>query len=154
MDYTDTSIDKWTGEWDEDYCYSCQKFVEADYDGNCPICEATIDFGTDEYSSSLTAKTTISDAPSVSSDGDIWGRSGGYTWGGSTTWNRWGGSSLSGMWSGGFSVDTGDAARMLRHKRHIDSLCKVVDPTVNHTLRFGTAQTGYTNMNSGQIVID
>ena len=154
MDYTDTSIDKWTGEWDEDYCYSCQKFVEADYDGKCPICEATIDFGTDEYSSSLTAKTTISDAPSVSSDGDIWGRSGGYTWGGSTTWNKWGGSSLSGMWSGGFSVDTGDAARMLRHKRHIDSLCKVVDPTVNHTLSFGTAKTGYTNMNSGQIVID
>jgi len=154
MDYTDTSIDKWTGDWDEEYCYSCQKFVEADYDGKCPICEAVIDFGTDEWSSSDTAKTTILDAPSVSSDGDIWGRSGGYTWGGSTTWNKWGGSSLSGMWSGGFSVDTGDATRMLRHKRHIDSLCKVVDPTVEHTLSFGTAQTGYTNMKSGKIVID
>ena len=82
MDYTDTSIDTWTGESDEEYCYSCQKFIEADMDGKCPICEDEISFETDEWGSATTAKTYASDAPSVSSTGDVWGRTGsGYTWG-------------------------------------------------------------------------
>jgi len=99
MDYTDTSIDSWTGEYSEEYCYSCQKFIEADMDGKCPICEEQLDFGTDAWGSGDTAKTAISDAPSVSSTGDVWGRTGsGYTWGKQTTWNRWGGGSMSGMW--------------------------------------------------------
>ena len=71
-------------------------------------------------------------------------RGSGYTWGGNTsTWNTWGGSSLSGMWSTGssyFQRDDNNAARMLKHKNHLDSLCKVVDPTVNHTLEFNHAQ--------------
>jgi hypothetical protein len=150
-----SSIDSWTGEYDEDYCYDCQKFVEADTDGNCPICETSIEF-TDDFASGDVAKTTISSAPSVSSTGDIWGRSRGYTWGGNTsTWNTWGGSSLSGMWSTGSSFNRDDSAsRLLKHKRHLDSLCKVVDPTVHHTLEFAHANTGYTNMNTGRIVVD
>ena len=151
------SIDSWTGDYDEDYCYTCAKFVEADHDGNCPICEGQIEF-TDDFASGDVAKTSISSAPSVTSTGDIWNRGSGYTWGGNTsTWNTWGGSSLSGMWSTGssyFQRDDNNAARMLKHKNHLDSLCKVVDPTVNHTLEFNHAQTGYTNMKSGRIVID
>ena len=151
------SIDSWTGEYDEDYCYDCQKFVEADTDGNCPICEGQIEF-TDEFASGDVAKTTISSAPAVSSTGDIWNRGSSYTWGRNTsTWNTHQGSSLSGMWSTGsswFGQQDNNGARMLKHKRHLDSLCKVVDPTVNHTLEFAHAQTGYTNMRTGKIVID
>jgi hypothetical protein len=157
MDYTDTSIDSWTGEYSEEYCYSCQKFIEADMDGNCPICEETLDFGVDWAGSSDTAKTAISSAPSVSADGDIWGRTGsGYTWGGQTTWNQWGGGSMSGMWGsyGGSHIDQGNAQRMLKHKRHLDSLCKVVDPTITHNLSFANTRTAYTNMATGDIVID
>jgi hypothetical protein len=157
MDYTDTSIDSWTGEYSEEYCYSCQKFIEADMDGKCPICEEQLDFGTDAWGSGDTAKTAISDAPSVSSTGDVWGRTGsGYTWGKQTTWNRWGGGSMSGMW-GSYGVQTlhdDNAARMLTHKRHLDSLCKVVDPHVSHSLNFASTRTAYTNMATGQIVID
>ena len=152
------SIDSWTGEYDEDYCYTCQKFVEADHDGNCPICEHQLEF-TDDFASGDVAKTSISEAPSVSSTGDIWNRGSSYTWGRNTsTWNTHQGSTLSGMWSTGssswFGQKDNDAARMLKHKRHLDSLCKVVDPTVNHTLEFNHASTGYTNMKTGRIVID
>jgi len=152
------SIDSWTGEYDEDYCYDCQKFVEGDKDGNCPICTGVLEF-TDDFASGDVAKTSISVAPSVSSTGDIWHRDGGsYTWGRNTsTWNTHQGSTLSGMWSTGsnyFSRDNNDAARMLKHKSHLDSLCKVVDPTVSHTLEFNHANTGYTNMKTGRIVID
>ena len=159
MDYTDTSIDSWTGEYSEEYCYSCQKFIEADMDGKCPICEEQLDFGTDAWGSGDTAKTAISDAPSVSSTGDVWGRTGSdYTWGKQTTWNKWSGGSMSGMW-GSYGVQTygqrdDNAARMLTHKRHLDSLCKVVDPTVSHSLSFANTSTAYTNMGTGQIVID
>jgi len=159
MDYADTSIDRWTGEYDEEYCYSCQKFVEADMDGKCPICEEEVEFGVDEFGSVSTTKTAISAAPSVSHHGDIWGRSGsGYTWGKETTWNRYSGQSLTGMWGsyGGYwnNNKDDDAARMLKHKRHLDSLCKVVDPAISHTLSFANASSAYTNMNTGQIVID
>ena len=157
MDYTDTSIDSWTGEYDEEYCYSCQKFVETDMEGCCPICEETLEFGADWTSSGDTAKTAISSAPTVTESGDVWGRTGsGYTWGGQTTWNRWGGSSLTGMWSGGWSSSGQDdnAQRLLKHKRHLDSLCKVVDPTIPHNLSFANTRTAYTNMETGDIVID
>jgi hypothetical protein len=158
MDYDDTSIDKWTGEYNEEYCYSCQKFVETDTDGRCPICEEELDFGTDVWGSAETAKTYASDAPSVTSTGDVWDRTGsGYTWGKQTTWNRWGGGSMSGMWGsyGGYwAGNDNNAARMLKHKRHLDSLCKVVDPSTPHSLTFAHAGSAYTNMETGQIVID
>ena len=159
MDYGHTSIDKWTGEADEDYCYDCQKFVEADMDSKCPICEAPIDDFTSEWGSGDVVKASISDAPSVTSTGDIWDRGSGYTWGGGTTWNRGSGTTMSGMWStgwgwGGSSESSEYANRLLKHKRHLDSLCKVVDPTVNHTLDFASTRTAYTNMETGRIVID
>ena len=43
---------------------------------------------------------------------------------------------------------------MLKHKNHLDSLCKVVDPTVKHTLQFSSHSSGHTNMKTGKIVID
>ena len=154
-----SSIDDWTGSSDEDYCYSCSKFVEADMDDKCPICEANLDWDGDEWGSGDTAKASISSAPKVSTSGDMWGRTGsGYTWGKQTTWNKWGGSSLSGMWGGGISYNSEDsnanAQRMLKHKNALDSLCKVVDPTVEHQLGFASTNTAYTNMNTGNITID
>ena len=45
--------------------------------------------------------------------------------------------------------------RLLKHKRHLDSLCKVVDPSVKHTLEFSTTSgRNMTNMRTGHIVID
>jgi len=154
-----SSIDEWTGDSSEDYCYSCSKFVESDMDSKCPICEADLDWSGDEWGSGYTAKASISSAPSVTDSGDMWDRSGsGYTWGKQTTWNKWSGStSMSGAWSGGWydrTSDNADAQRMLRHKTALDSLCKVVDPTVEHSLRFATSKTAYTNMNTGDITID
>jgi len=158
MAYADTSIDTWTGEYDEEYCYTCQRFVKTQDDGCCPECNDTLDFGTDEWGSASTARTYASDAPAVSSTGDVWGRTGSaYTWGRQTTWNQYGGSSMSGMWGsyGGYWAGRdNNAARMLKHKRHLDSLCKVVDPTVTHDLTFAHTATAYTNMMTGQIVID
>ena len=94
----------------------------------------------------------------VEEDLDVWNRTGsGYTWGSGTGW--WasgigGATSMSSMWSTNYS-DHSTAQRLLRHKKHIDSLCKVVDPTVKHTLEFASAGgSGYTDMTRGHIVID
>ena len=94
----------------------------------------------------------------VEEDLDVWNRTGsGYTWGTGTGW--WasgigGATSMSSMWSTNYS-DHSTAQRLLRHKKHIDSLCKVVDPTVKHTLEFASAGgSGYTDMRRGHIVID
>ena len=69
-------------------------------------------------------------------DLDVWNRGSGYTWGGGTAWwqSSYGGSSVSSMGAMGGSAYHADnhASRMLKHKNHIDSLCKVVDPTVPH----------------------
>ena len=43
---------------------------------------------------------------------------------------------------------------MLKHKRHLDSLCKVVDPTVKHTLHYATDSRNYSNMKNGTIYVD
>jgi hypothetical protein len=90
---------------------------------------------------------------------DVWNRGTGYTWGGGQSWWQTTsmGSSVSSMWSMGGTgyVANDDAARMLKNKRHIDSLCKVVDPTVAHTLEFAAEHTsGHTDMNRGHIVVD
>ena len=100
------------------------------------------------------------DTYELDGDLDVWGRdsSSGYTWNKPTTswWSTGGTTSWSGMWGGFTSHGSGDAdaIRLNRHKNHLDSLCKVVDPTVKHTLEFGTAHTGYTDMTTGKIVID
>ena len=99
------------------------------------------------------------DTYDISGDLDVWNRTGsGYTWGSGTSWWSTGGSgSVSSMW-GGTSLSSytrpSDSIRMAKHKSHIDSLCKVLDPTVKHTLSFGDHATGATNMETGHIVID
>ena len=42
----------------------------------------------------------------------------------------------------------------LKHKNHLDSLCKVVDPNIKHQLTFSSHRSGHTNMSTGRIVID
>ena len=93
----------------------------------------------------------------VNEDLDVWNRGSGYTWGGGTAWwqSSHMGSSVSSMWSTGTYVADNHASRMLKHKQHIDSLCKVVDPTVPHTLQFATDHSsGHTDMSRGHIVVD
>ena len=95
---------------------------------------------------------------------DVWDRGSGYTWGKTkhSWWSTSGsGAATSSMWGGGIGsyggyYDSGrsDAIRLANHKRHLDSLCKVVDPTVKHALSFGSHRTGATNMETGQIIID
>ena len=90
---------------------------------------------------------------------DVWNRGSGYTWGGGSSWwsRSYGGSTMTGMWSMGGNAYTHDnhASRMLKNKGHIDSLCKVVDPTVPHTLEFATKHgSGHTDMSRGHIVVD
>ena len=95
----------------------------------------------------------------VDEDLDVWNRSGsGYTWGSGTGW--WAGgvgsaTSMSSMWSTNTFDHHSTAQRLLKHKNAMDSLCKVVDPTVKHTLEFAAANgSGYTDMTRGHIVID
>ena len=95
----------------------------------------------------------------VEEDLDVWNRGSGYTWGASSGgWWATGGTgttSMSSMWSTGSFNHHSTAQRLLKHKNHIDSLCKVVDPTVKHTLEFASANgSGYTDMRRGHIVID
>ena len=95
----------------------------------------------------------------VEEDLDVWNRGSGYTWGASSGgWWATGGSdttTLSSMWSTNTFDHHSTAQRLLKHKNHIDSLCKVVDPTVKHTLEFASANgSGYTDMTRGHIVID
>ena len=156
-----TSVDDWAGEvTDDDYCYHCSKWIEATYDDCCPICEKTLDYS-DEFVSSTTAKVAVSDAPKVNTyTGDIWNRAKGYVWGGGNSWWNSGSSAYTGgvssMWGSwsGHSTNTTDASRMLKHKRHLDSLCKVVDPTVAHTLDWSSNQRNYSDVKRGLIRID
>ena len=143
MDY-EHSVDKWAEDTD-DFCHACDDWTDADGHGNCKDCG--IAYNTvDPFLTPSVAKVYSSPAPSVSVHGDVWGRGGSYTWGsvGSATASAWGG------WSSG----TSDSARMLKHKRHLDSLCKVVDPTVKHTLNFATDGMNYSNMKTGALFVD
>ena len=148
MDYGKDTVDSWTStDDDDDFCYVCDDWAEDDGHGNCKECGVA--FKTvDPFISPSTAKVYSSPAPSISAHGDVWGRGGGssYTWGGHTSW--WGGSgSYTSQWGGGWSSSNTDReARMLKHKRHLDSLCKVVDPNVKHVLGFSTDKN-YSDMN-------
>jgi len=151
------TVDSWTeaGEDDDDFCYVCDDWAEDDGHGNCKECG--VSFKTiDPFISPSTAKVYSSPAPSISAHGDVWdrGRGSGYTWGGGgSSW--WGGSgSYTSQWGGGWSATNTDReARMLKHKRHLDSLCKVVSPTISHTLSFSTNRS-YSNMERGTIFVD
>ena len=93
----------------------------------------------------------------IDEDLDVWNRGSGYTWGGGTSWwqRSYGGSAMTGMWTTNAYTEDNHAGRMLKNKGHIDSLCKVVDPTVAHTLEFATRHgSGHTDMRRGHIVVD
>ena len=149
-------IDDWVGEDDDPYCYTCQDWIELSDDGQCSTCGQAPE--EDKWNDGHTAVVHASHAPHVSTTGDIWNRGSSYTWGGGGTswWNTGSGGSLTGMWSTGSYVGAGDASRILKNKRHIDSLLKVVDPTVKHSLSFGkkASNDNYTDMRSNSIVID
>ena len=152
------SIDDWTsvGDEDDDFCYVCDDWSEDDGHGNCKECG--VSFKTiDPFISPVTAKVYSSSAPKVSSHGDIWGRGGssGYTWGSGGGWWQGNTGSYTSQWGGSWSAGNSDReARMLKHKRHLDSLCKVVDPTVKHTLSYSTHKKNYSNMERGSIFVD
>jgi hypothetical protein len=147
MDYGD-SIDEWTEDSEDDFCYACDDWTDADGHGNCKDCGNSYTT-VDPFVSPTIAKTYSSPAPTVSAHGDLWNRGSGFTWGGSSYWSG-GGATSWGSWS----RSTNDSARMLKHKRHLDSLCKVVDPTVKHSLHFATESKNYSNMANGTIYVD
>ena len=160
MDKKYGDIDSWIGDDDDDYCYSCEDWTDNDGHGNCSDCGISFT-SVDPYISATTAVTHSSEAPKVNTyTGDLWNRGKAYTWGGGTSWWNKGASSIGGamtsMWGGSWSTrTTTDAGRMLKHKRHLDSLCKVVDPTVKHELDFGYDKgKNYSNIATGRIVID
>ena len=143
MDYKDT-VDDWAEDTD-DFCHACDDWTEPDEHGCCKDCG--VEYNTiDPFISPSVAKVYSSPAPYVSAQGDVWGRGGSYTWGsvGSATASAW----------GGWSTGTSSSARMLKHKRHLDSLCKVVDPNVKHTLNFATKGKNYSNMRTGALYVD
>ena len=143
MDYKDT-VDDWAEDTD-DFCHACDDWTEPDEHGCCKDCG--VKYNTiDPFISPSVAKVYSSPAPYVSTHGDVWGRGGSYTWGsvGSATASAW----------GGWSTGTSSSARMLKHKRHLDSLCKVVDPNVKHTLNFATKGKNYSNMRTGALYVD
>ena len=143
MDYEDT-VDTWAEDTD-DFCHACDDWTEPDEHGCCKDCG--VKYNTiDPFISPSVAKVYSSPAPSVSALGEVWGRGGSFTWGsvGSATASAW----------GGWSTGTSSSARMLKHKRHLDSLCKVVDPTVKHTLNFATKGKNYSNMRTGALYVD
>ena len=143
MDYKDT-VDDWAEDTD-DFCHACDDWTEPDEHGCCKDCG--VEYNTiDPFISPSVAKVYSSPAPYVSAHGDVWGRGGSYTWGsvGSATASAW----------GGWSTGTSSSARMLKHKRHLDSLCKVVDPNVKHTLNFATEGKNYSNMRTGALYVD
>ena len=147
MDYGD-SIDEWTEDSDNDFCYACDDWTDADGHGNCKDCGNSYTT-VDPFVSPTIAKTYSSPAPTVSAHGDLWNRGSGFTWGGSSYWSG-GGATSWGSWS----QSTSSSARMLKHKRHLDSLCKVVDPNVKHSLHFATDTKNYSNMRNGTIYVD
>ena len=162
-------IDDWLEgdeSWDTEWCMHCADDVKPEIDeaGNetCSICNNSLSIG-DEWSTPDTARTEVSTAPAISSGGDIWGRSSGFTWGKGTAWWNDGmdsGGSMSGMWGGtttfrsNFSSFDADAYRMNKHRNHLDSLCKVVNPNVKHSLKFANHGSACTNIATGDIYID
>ena len=150
-----TDIDKWTGVSDDDYCYDCSKWIEATHEDKCPICETPLDYD-DRFTTASTAKVAIKDSPVISSTGDMWNRSSSYSWGGGGWWQGQSTGSTSSMWGswGSSHADKDDATRLLKHKRHLDSLCKVVDPTVSHKLDYNYEGQNYSDLERGLIRID
>jgi len=157
-DMYDIDVDAWTsfdGD-DDNYCYGCEDWTDSDGHDNCKKCGIAFNkIDGDGWATAHTTKTMISTAPTISTSGDVWNRGSGFTWGSGTSWWQGSttGSSLSSMW-GSDTYGRSEAYKLLKHKSHLDSLCKVVDPTIKHSLTFSSHSSGHTNMKTGQIVID
>ena len=150
MDYGH-SIDEWAEDTEDNFCDACDDWTDEDGHGNCKACGIKYK-SVDPYISPAVATAYSSTAPTVSASGDLYGRTSGYTWGsGGSWWNR-GVGAMTSMW-GDTSVQSDKKQRLLKHKRHLDSLCKVVDPTVSHTLNFST-DSSYSSINRGRIYVD
>ena len=154
------SIDDWTsvGDEDDDFCYVCDDWAEDDGHGNCKECGVsfkTIDpFTSVRLLPKFTAPQLLRSHLMVISGVEVEvvatlgvvEEAGGKEAQGVLTL-------LSGVVAG--QQETTDReARMLKHKRHLDSLCKVVDPTVKHTLSYSTHKKNYSNMERGSIFVD
>ena len=150
MDYGHT-VDEWAEEDSEDFCHACDDWTTADEHNNCKECGVAYNT-IDPFITPSVTKAYSSPAPTVSATGDLYGRSAGYTWGsGGSWWNR-GVTAMTSMW-GHSSSQSDKKTRMLKHKRHLDSLCKVVDPTVKHVLNYATDKS-YSSINRGLIYVD
>ena len=151
MDYGHT-IDDWAEDSDDNYCDACEDWADDDGHGNCKDCGIKFN-SIDPYISPSVAKAYSSPAPVVSASGDLYGRSSGYTWGsGGSWWQTNGATSYTSMW-GSAKRTLDKEQRLLKHKSHLDSLCKVVDPTVSHHLGYST-DSSYSNMSTGHIYVD
>ena len=152
MDYGH-SIDDWAEDTEDDFCDACDDWTADDGHGNCKACG--IKYNTvDPFLTPHVAKAYSSTAPTVSATGDLYGRSSGFTWGsGGSWWNR-GVGAMTSMWGASSHFDRADKEkRLVKHKAHLDSLCKVVDPTVKHVLNYATEKS-YSNINRGLIYVD
>ena len=81
-------VDAWTSfdGADDDYCYSCEDWTDNDGHGNCKVCGVAFDkIDGDAWATAHTTKSSVATAPTISSSGDVWGRGGGFTWGGGTS---------------------------------------------------------------------
>ena len=160
--HTSIDVDSWTtfDSDDDNYCYGCEDWTDNDGHDNCKTCGLGFDkIDGDKWATAHTTKSMVSSAPAISPTGDIYGRTGGFTWGsgGTSWWQSRAGDSLSSMWGNSSYFgknENAEAYRLLKHKNHLDSLCKVVDPTVKHSLNFSSHSSGHTDMKTGRIVID
>ena len=150
MDYGH-SIDEWAEDTEDDFCDVCDDWTNDDGHGNCKACGIKYK-SVDPFISPAVATAYSSSAPTVSATGDLYGRTSGYTWGsGGSWWNR-GVTAMTSMW-GHSSSQSDKKQRMLKHKRHLDSLCKVVDPTIPHTLNYAS-DSSYSSINRRAIFVD
>ena len=150
MDYGHT-VDEWAEDTVDNYCDACEEWTDEDGHGNCKACGIKFN-SVDPYITPAVAHAYSSTAPTVSATGDLYGRGSSYTWGSGGSWWQSAQGSYTSMW-GQHSAQSDRKTRLLKHKRHLDSLCKVVDPTVKHVLNYATDKS-YSSINRGLIYVD
>ena len=164
----------------EEFCNYCQATVdlwdEGDGVWSCPSCLNILaqESKDDEGNTVLDTVDSKSYNYSYSEDTgkDMWGRdksstwSTGYTpfWRKTTQSSIYGGeeSSLSSGWGSsyssiggyGWSADRTKTYRMMKHKNHLDSIAKIVDPTITHSLDYSTRQQSYCDLSNNNIRVD
>ena len=150
MDYGHT-VDEWAEDTVDNYCDACEEWTDEDGHGNCKACGIKFN-SVDPYITPAVAHAYSSTAPTVSATGDLYGRGSSYTWRSGGSWWQSAQGSYTSMW-GQHSAQSDRKTRLLKHKRHLDSLCKVVDPTVKHVLNYATDKS-YSSINRGLIYVD